>query len=108
MRRHDLYAIATYPDAGFRNDAQTQEGVTTRSRQNGRRLVGLFLSWTAVFFVTLLLAILGLPSVIFVGFPVLFVLLVPSLFMTLYLPVIVCSQCGHKMKNDWRTLRNGR
>jgi len=104
----DIYAVARYPHAEFRNEPEAQQTVTSRRKVTDKRLKRLFISWVAVFFAALLFGLFGLPSVTLAGLAVLFLLFLPLAFLLLYAPAPDCPQCGRRMKKDWAVLESGR
>ena len=104
----DLFAVAQYPDAGFRNDSQTQSLVTSRMRRRCGRTKGLFITMAAVFFVGVGCGLVGFPAAALGGLAMMFVIFIPLAFMLIYAPALDCPHCGKRMKKDWAILESGR
>lgn len=97
----DLYAVAKYPKAGFRNEAESQRIITSRMKTKDKRILQFFFSWVAIFFGSLLFGLLGLPAVLLAGMALLFFMTLLLSFLLLYAPAPTCPQCGMRMKRDW-------
>jgi hypothetical protein len=102
----DLYEVAEYPDGSFVADAEAQRGFTLRMKGKDRRVMIIVLCMLAVFLVSGLFGILGLPIVIVAGIGLMFILLVPFAFLVLYRPTPDCPRCGDRMKKDWAMLKD--
>lgn len=104
----DLYAVAPYPNAEFRNEVEAQQTVTSSMKIKERRLKRLFITWVVVFFASVLFGLLGLLAVTLAGMALLFVLFLPLVFLLLYAPALDCPHCGGRMRKDWAVLESGR
>lgn len=104
----DLYAIAPYPKADFRNEPETQHAVTCRMKAKESRIRWLFITWVVLFFASGLFGVLGLPSVTLGGMALLLLVFLPLAFLLLYAPAPDCPHCGRRMKKDWAALESGR
>lgn len=104
----DLYAIAPYPKADFRNEPEAQQSVTSRMKAKERRIKRLFITWVLTFSTSLLFGVFGLPLITLGGMALLFLVLIPLACLLLHAPAPDCPHCRQRMKKDWADLESGR
>ena len=104
----DLFAVAQYPDARFRNDLQAQDLVTSRMKKQCKRTRFLFITMAAVFLAGVAGGLLGLPGVALAGLALMVIVFLPLAFLLIYAPALDCPHCGKRMKRDWAILESER
>jgi hypothetical protein len=104
--KRDFYAVPSYPKPDFQNEPDMQRVVTLRRKTRDTGLLLGFIVWFAVFFGTLLLAIIADPIFSLAGLGLLLVLFVLLAFFGGHDPALDCPRCGKQLENDFALLES--
>lgn len=105
MTDDGLYKVVQYPQKGYTNDELLQRQITARSKHIDKQMKRLFLSFLAVFVLSVIMALMGFLIVVLlcIGFAGLLFL---AGIVCSFIPKCSCTACKKTLEKDYKVIND--